>query len=78
MERVRRVQPTCYRGTLTGKKGWNLQNYKQSTKRLKIKLYNLGGFFDAPAKSAELEKSEKVISEPGFWDDQEKGEMRRR
>ena len=74
MERVRRVQPTCYRGTLTGKKGWNLQNYKQSTKRLKIKLYNLGGFFDAPAKSAELEKSEKVISEPGFWDDQEKAQ----
>ena len=32
---------------------------------------NLGGFFDAPAKLAELEKSEKLISEPGFWDDQE-------
>jgi peptide chain release factor 2 len=31
----------------------------------------LGGFFDAPAKQAELEKSEKLISEPGFWDDQE-------
>jgi peptide chain release factor 2 len=34
----------------------------------------LGGFFDAPKKRAELEKSEKVISEPGFWDDQEKAQ----
>ncbi len=31
----------------------------------------MGGFFDVPAKRAELERSEKVISEPGFWDDQE-------
>jgi peptide chain release factor 2 len=31
----------------------------------------LGGFFDAPGKQADLEKSEKLISEPGFWDDQE-------
>jgi len=30
----------------------------------------LGGFFDAPAKEKELEASEKLISEPGFWDDQ--------
>ncbi len=34
----------------------------------------MGGFFDAPAKRAELERSEKVISEPGFWDDQEKAQ----
>jgi peptide chain release factor 2 len=34
----------------------------------------LGGFFDAPKKRAELEASEKVISEPGFWDDQEKAQ----
>lgn len=34
----------------------------------------MGGFFDAPAKRAELESSEKVISEPGFWDDQEKAQ----
>ena len=31
----------------------------------------MGGFFDAPAKLAELERSEKIISEPGFWDDPE-------
>ena len=31
----------------------------------------MGGFFDAPGKQAALEKSEKLISEPGFWDDQE-------
>jgi peptide chain release factor 2 len=34
----------------------------------------LGGFFDAPAKLAELEKTESLISEPGFWDDQEKAQ----
>ena len=32
---------------------------------------NLGGFFDAPAKQRELDESEKLISTPGFWDDQE-------
>ena len=31
----------------------------------------MGGFFDAPAKQAELEKLETQISAPGFWDDQE-------
>ncbi|CAN5320866.1 peptide chain release factor 2 [soil metagenome] len=31
---------------------------------------NLGGFFDAPAKTLDLERTEKLISEPGFWDDQ--------
>jgi peptide chain release factor 2 len=31
----------------------------------------LGGFFDAPAKQAELEKLERQISEPSFWDDSE-------
>lgn len=34
----------------------------------------MGGFFDAPAKRSELEKSEKLISEPGFWDDQERAQ----
>ncbi len=34
----------------------------------------MGGFFDAPGKEAELEASEKVISEPGFWDNQEKAQ----
>lgn len=29
----------------------------------------MGGFFDAPAKQAELEKLERQISEPSFWDD---------
>ena len=35
---------------------------------------NLGGFFDAPAKEKELAESEKLISEPGFWDDQEQAQ----
>ncbi len=34
----------------------------------------MGGFFDAPAKRAELEKLEAEISKPGFWDDQEKAQ----
>ena len=34
----------------------------------------MGGFFDAPAKQAELEKLEGKISQPGFWDDQEKAQ----
>lgn len=34
----------------------------------------MGGFFDAPAKRAELEKSEAQISEPDFWNDQEKAQ----
>jgi len=51
-------------------KEWNSQTYKQNSTTSKIKLHNLGGFFDAPAKLAELERSEKLISAPGFWDDQ--------
>jgi peptide chain release factor 2 len=31
----------------------------------------LGGFFDAPRKQAELEKLERQISEPDFWNDSE-------
>ncbi len=50
---------------------WNSQNYKQISTPSKRKLPNLGGFFDAPAKQLELDESEKVISTPGFWDDQE-------
>ncbi len=34
----------------------------------------MGGFFDAPAKLAELEETEALISEPGFWDDQERAQ----
>ena len=34
----------------------------------------MGGFFDAPAKQKELEESEKLISAPGFWDDQERAQ----
>jgi len=34
----------------------------------------LGGFFDAPRKRAELEKSEALISDPDFWNDQEKAQ----
>ena len=50
---------------------WNSPNYTTNTTRSKIKLPNLGGFFDAPAKRKELDESEKLISEPGFWDDSE-------
>lgn len=31
----------------------------------------MGGFFDAPRKQAELEKLERQISEPDFWNDSE-------
>jgi peptide chain release factor 2 len=34
----------------------------------------LGGFFDAPAKRQELEKLEAEITEPDFWNDQEKAQ----
>lgn len=34
----------------------------------------MGGFFDAPRKRAELEKLEKQISEPDFWNDSEKAQ----
>ncbi len=35
---------------------------------------NSGGFFDAPAKLIELEKLEGEISDPDFWNDQEKAQ----
>jgi peptide chain release factor 2 len=35
------------------------------------KSHSLGGFFDAPVKEVELEKLERQISEPDFWNDQE-------
>ena len=34
----------------------------------------MGGFFDAPRKRVELEKLEKQISEPDFWNDSEKAQ----
>ncbi|HBR57706.1 MAG TPA: peptide chain release factor 2 [Blastocatellia bacterium] len=34
----------------------------------------MGGFFDVPAKTAELKRIEDVISVPGFWDDQQKAQ----
>ena len=34
----------------------------------------MGGFFDAPAKQKELAKLEGQISQPGFWDDQQKAQ----
>ncbi len=37
-------------------------------------MNNLGGFFDAPRKRAELEKLEAQISEPDFWNDSEKAQ----
>ncbi|HQU82939.1 MAG TPA: peptide chain release factor 2 [Pyrinomonadaceae bacterium] len=37
-------------------------------------MNNLGGFFDAPKKRAELEDLENKISEPDFWNDQEKAQ----
>ncbi len=49
---------------------WKSQTCKTNSKRSKKKLPNLGGFFDAPTKRLDLERTEKLISEPGFWDDQ--------
>lgn len=37
-------------------------------------MNNLGGFFDAPKKRAELETLEKQISEPDFWNDSERAQ----
>lgn len=37
-------------------------------------MNNLGGFFDAPKKRAELEKLEVQISAPDFWNDSEKAQ----
>jgi peptide chain release factor 2 len=37
-------------------------------------LNNLGGFFDAPRKQTELENLEKQISEPDFWNDQQRAQ----
>ena len=34
----------------------------------------MGGFFDAPKKRAELERTEALISDPEFWNDQEKAQ----
>ena len=34
----------------------------------------MGGFFDAPGKQAELDKLEAQVSEPDFWNDQEKAQ----
>jgi peptide chain release factor 2 len=34
----------------------------------------LGGFFDAPGKQVELDKLEAQVSEPDFWNDQEKAQ----
>lgn len=34
----------------------------------------MGGFFDAPKKRSELDELEKKISEPDFWNDQEKAQ----
>ncbi|MEO7673036.1 MAG: peptide chain release factor 2 [Pyrinomonadaceae bacterium] len=51
-----------------------LTDLQTKHEEIKEKVTQLGGFFDAPAKQAELERSEKVISEPGFWDNQEKAQ----
>ena len=37
-------------------------------------MNNLGGFFDAPRKRAELENLERQISEQDFWNDSEKAQ----
>jgi peptide chain release factor 2 len=37
-------------------------------------LYNLGGFFDAPGKRRRLDDLEKQISEPDFWNDQDRAQ----
>ena len=37
-------------------------------------MYNLGGFFDAPGKRRRLDDLEKQISEPDFWNDQDRAQ----
>ncbi|HEX9959430.1 MAG TPA: peptide chain release factor 2 [Pyrinomonadaceae bacterium] len=41
---------------------------------IKSQVAQLGGFFDAPSKRAELEKLEAEISAPDFWNDSEKAQ----
>ncbi|MEP6850692.1 MAG: peptide chain release factor 2 [Acidobacteriota bacterium] len=51
-----------------------LTDLQTKQEELKEKVSQLGGFFDAPAKHSELEKLEKLISEPDFWNDSEKAQ----
>ena len=37
-------------------------------------MLNLGGFFDVPKKEAELKKLEEEISDPNFWNNQDKAQ----
>ncbi|NNE68553.1 MAG: peptide chain release factor 2 [Pyrinomonadaceae bacterium] len=49
----------------------DLQNLYEEVKE---KVSQLGRFLDVPARQAELEQLEKQISEPDFWNDQQKAQ----
>ncbi|MEK6335299.1 MAG: peptide chain release factor 2 [Acidobacteriota bacterium] len=49
----------------------SIPELKTSFEDLRKRVEQLGGFFDVPAKRAELEKIEAQASAPDFWSDQE-------
>ncbi|MDQ3800973.1 MAG: peptide chain release factor 2 [Acidobacteriota bacterium] len=51
-----------------------LTDLQTKYEEIKSQVEQLGGFFDAPRKRAELEKLEAEISAPDFWNDQEKAQ----
>jgi len=51
-----------------------LKNWKESTLRSASRLKLCGAIFDAPAKRAELARTEEQISDPDFWNQPEKSQ----
>ena len=51
-----------------------MKNWKESTLRSASRLKLCGAIFDAPAKRAELARTEEQISDPDFWNQPEKSQ----